>query len=153
MDETDAAQGRDAAGPDAADPDVPEPDVPEPGAEPPPTVTLERWEGTWDADDAFAGLKTDVVTYGHLDPLVTLRGLSEASGLPIGALVRYVLARWAAGGSEGVLELGVSGVDHLERLVREAEETGTDEARRRAYLGVRDVVTWLRAGIEVSPDP
>ena len=44
-----------------------------------------------------------------------------------------------------MLELGVSGVDHLARLVAQAEADGTDAARLAAYRGVRDVVGWLRA--------
>jgi hypothetical protein len=110
-----------------------------------PTVRLERWDGPA-GDDAFASLRADVAAYGHLDPLTTLRGLAETSGVPVGALARYVLARWAAGGNEAVLELGVSGVDHLVRLVEEAEADGTEQARLRAYASIRDVVTWLRAG-------
>jgi hypothetical protein len=117
-------------------------------ATPPPvaSVTLERWTGSWGDEDPFAGLKADVVAYGHLDPLETIRGLSQASGVPVGALVRYVLARWATGGNEAVLELGVSGVDHLARVIASADAAGTDEARLAAYDAVRDVVTWLRAG-------
>ncbi|MEX1178508.1 MAG: DUF6027 family protein [Nitriliruptor sp.] len=111
-------------------------------------VPLERWDGRWSDDDPFAGLKADVAAYGHLDPLGTLHGLAEASGIPVGALARYVLARWATGGSEALLELGVSGVDHLERAVAEAEAAGTDEARLHAYEVVREVVAWLRAGID-----
>jgi hypothetical protein len=113
-----------------------------------PTVELERWDGAWVEDDPFAGLKADVAAYGHLDPLETLRGLSAACGVPTGALVRYVLARWAAGGNEALLELGVSGVDHLARAVAEAEAAGTDEARLHAYATVREVVAWLRAGLD-----
>jgi hypothetical protein len=114
-------------------------------------LRLARWYGPA-GDDTYAGLRADVAAYGHLDPLATLRVLSERSGLPLGALVRYVLARWTAGGNEALLELGVSGVDHLARLVAEAEATGTDEARLAAYEGVREVVGWLRAGLD-GPDP
>lgn len=110
-----------------------------------PTVELARWNGRWRTDDPFAALKSDVAAYGHLDPLATLEGLSAASGVPVGALVRYVLARWTAGGSEAALELGVSGIDHLGRLIAEAEEIATDAARLAAYAGVVDVVRWLRA--------
>jgi hypothetical protein len=109
-------------------------------------VTLERWSGDWDADDPFAGLKADVAAYTNLDPLGTLRGLSQASGVPVGALARYVLARWATGGNEALLELGTSGVDHLARAVADAEDADTDEARLTAYAAVRDLVAWLRAG-------
>jgi hypothetical protein len=111
-----------------------------------PVVRLERWRGDWPADDPFAGLKADVAGYGHLDVLVTLRGLSEASGIPVGALVRYVLARWASGGNEAVLELGVSGIDHLVRIIEDAEEADTDTARLEAYAAISAVVSWLRAG-------
>jgi hypothetical protein len=113
-------------------------------------VGLERWTGDWDADDPFAELKADVAAYTHLDPLETLRGLSQASGVPVGALARYVLARWATGGNEALMELGTSGVDHLARVVAEAEEADTDEARLAAYAAISDVVAWLRAG---SGDP
>lgn len=109
-------------------------------------VRLERWDGVWSDDDPFAGLKADVAAYGHVDPLETVRGLSEACGVPVGALVRYVLARWASGGTDALLELGVSGVDHLARAVEEAEAAGTDEARLHAYETIREVVAWLRAG-------
>jgi hypothetical protein len=111
-------------------------------------LALTAWEGQWPEEDPFAGLKADVAAYGHLDPLATLHGLSEASGVPVGALAGYVLARWAAGGNEAVLELGVSGVDHLARAVADAEAVGTDTARLEAYATVRDLVVWLRAGLD-----
>ncbi|HSK23362.1 MAG TPA: DUF6027 family protein [Egicoccus sp.] len=107
-------------------------------------IDLEPWNGPA-GDDGFAGLRADVAAYGHLDPLRTLRGLSEASGLPVGALARYVLARWASGGNEAVLELGVSGVDHLVRLIDTAETAGTDAARLAAYDSIREIIAWLRA--------
>ncbi len=115
-----------------------------------PTVRLERWHGTWSDDDPYAGLKADVAAYGPLDPLVTVRGLAEASGVPVGALARYVLARWASGGNEALLELGVSGVDHLAAVVTRAEAAGTDGARLEAYAEVAEIVSWLRAGIAGS---
>lgn len=117
-----------------------------------PIVRLERWEADWPADDPFAGLKADVAGYGHLDVLATLQGLSEASGIPVGALVRYVLARWASGGTEAVLELGVSGIDHLVRIIGDAEVAGTDAARLEAYAAISAVVSWLRAGLDGPRD-
>jgi hypothetical protein len=113
-----------------------------------PTVALVRFAGPWADDDPYANLKADVVAYGHLDPLATLHGLAAASGVPVGALARYVLARWAAGGNEALLELGTSGVDHLARAVAAAEAEGTDTARLAAYATVREVVRWLRAGLD-----
>jgi ADP-ribose pyrophosphatase YjhB (NUDIX family) len=113
-----------------------------------PRVRLERWDGTWPADDEFAGLKADVAAYGHTDPLATLRTLSDHSGVPVGALVRYVLARWASGGSETLLELGTSGVEQLRRVVDEAERAGTEAARLAAYDVMRQQVTWLAHGLD-----
>jgi hypothetical protein len=115
-------------------------------------LRLVRWDGPA-GDDTYAGLRADVAAYAHLDPLATLRGLAERSGLPVGALAHYVLARWASGGNEALLELGVSGVDHLARLVRGAEEADTDAARLAAYDGMRSVIGWLRAGLDVEDDP
>jgi hypothetical protein len=116
-----------------------------------PTVTLVRFAEPWPEDDPYANLKADVAAYGHLDPLATLAGLAAASGVPVGALARYVLARWAAGGNEALLELGTSGVDHLARAVAAAEATGTDDARLTAYATIRDLVGWLRAGLDPPP--
>ena len=108
-----------------------------------PSIVLGRWDGDWDADDPFADLKADVAAYGHLEPLSTLETLSDATGIPVGALVRYVLARWASGGNDALLELGTSGVDHLVRLVEHAEVADTDAARLEAYAGIRAVIDWL----------
>ena len=114
-------------------------------------IELTPWRGAWSHDDPFADLKSDIAAHAGLDPLTTLEGLSDTSGIPVGALARYVLTRWAAGGSEALLEIGASGVDHLARLVERAERTGTEEARLEAYAGVRDIVQWLRAGLD-APD-
>jgi hypothetical protein len=121
------------------------PDDAAPSPDEPPLVALDRWDGEWADDDAFADLKADVAAYGHLDPLATLVSLSAASGIPVGALVRYVLARWASGGNEALLELGTSGVDHLVRIIDDAEVAATDQARLEAYHAIRSVIDWLRA--------
>ena len=126
------------------------------GTEPPdpapsddaPMLRLDRWNGDWDEADDFADLKADVAAYTHADPLATLRTLSEASGIPVGALARYVLARWAAGGAEALLELGTSGVAHLRRVIEEAEAAGTEPARRAAYDALRAQIAWLAHGLD-----
>ena len=110
-----------------------------------PVVRLERWDGDWTEADPYAGLKADVAAYAHLDPLTTVGALSEATGIPEGALARYVLAHWASGGNDALLELGVSGVDHLARIVADAEAAGSDADRLAAYAAIKDVIAWLRA--------
>jgi hypothetical protein len=110
-------------------------------------VRLERWSGPWDADDPDAGFKEEVAAYTRLDPLTTLQGLSEYSGIPVGALARYVLVKWSAAGSEGLLEIGPTMVDRLWACVAEAERTGTDADRLTAYHALKDLLAWLRAGL------
>jgi Family of unknown function (DUF6027) len=108
-------------------------------------VRLERWDGPWVADDPNANFKADVALYAHSDPLTTIRGLAGVVGLPVGALVHYVLARYATGGSGALLELGPSMVDRLWEPISAAEEADDDEVRLGAYRQLRDMISWLRA--------
>lgn len=113
-----------------------------------PLVRLERWTGPWAGDDAHARFKAEVALFSLLDPLQTIDGLSALTGVPAGALCRYVLARWASGGSEGLLELGPSTVGRMWQACQSAEAEGTDAARLLAYEELRGMLSWLRAGIE-----
>ncbi len=93
------------------------------------------------------GSKAEVAEYTRLDPLTTLQGLSRYSGIPVGALARYVLAKWCAAGSEGLLELGPTMVERLWACVAEAEQKGSDADRLAAYHALKDLLGWLRAGL------
>lgn len=115
-----------------------------------PEVRLLRWDGPWPADDADANFKADVALYTKLDPLETLVPLSERTGIPLGALVRYVLARWASAGSEALLSAGPCAIERLWGVARAAEEAGTDEARLEAYDVMRQMVSWLRSPLEAD---
>lgn len=108
------------------------------------TVVLEPWTGPWAADDPDANFKAEIALYATSDPLSTLRDLGDAIGVPVGALARYVLARYATSGSGGLLELGPSMVHRLWEPVAAAEEAGTDEARLTAYDQLRQMLSWLR---------
>ena len=111
-----------------------------------PVVTLERWDGPWDDGDPDANFKTDVALYTRLDPLSTIGVMSERLDIPVGALCRYVLARWATGGADATLELGPSTVDRMWQACVRAEEDAADEARLAAYGQLREMLSWLRAG-------
>ena len=115
----------------------------EPGDEP--VVRLQAWDGPWPDDDPDANFKVDVAAYSHADPLLTLTNLARSVDVPVGALVRYVLARWASGGSEGLLELGPSTVERMRAEVERAEAADSDEARLRAYDVLRQQLSWLDA--------
>jgi hypothetical protein len=111
-----------------------------------PTVRLERWIGPWAQDDPNAAFKAEVADYTLLDPLETLRGLADFTGVPEGALARYVLAKWACAGNEALLEIGPGMVERLWQTVAAAEADGGDPARLEAYHVLRGMLSWLRSG-------
>ena len=110
-----------------------------------PVLVLERWTGPWSEGDPDANFKAEVAAYTLADPLETLGGLSTATGIPVGALARYVLARWASAGSEGLLQVGGSVVERMWSVCEAAEAEGTDPARLAAYHRLRPMLAWLRA--------
>jgi hypothetical protein len=116
-----------------------------------PVLTLARWDGPWPADDPDANFKADVALYSKLDPLVTLQGLARNLDIPVGALARYVLAKWATSGSGALLELGPTAVGQLSAFIDTAESAATDEARLAAYDAIRQYVSWLRVPLD-RPD-
>ncbi len=113
-----------------------------------PTLVLTPWSGSWDSDDPDANFKEEVTAYGLLDPLETLNGLANSLDIPIGALARYVLAKWATGGSEGMLHIGSSTVQRMRNTCDKAEERDTEEARLSAYNELREIIEWLYVPIE-----
>ena len=114
------------------------------GAELVPTVRLEPWAGPWEEGDTDANFKAEIALYSKLDPLSTISNLAVAIGVPVGAVCRYVLARWATEGSGGLLELGPRMVHRLWEPCERAEEAATDEARLLAYDQLRQMISWLR---------
>jgi hypothetical protein len=116
-----------------------------------PTVTLTPWDGPWPADDPDANFKTDVALYSKVDGLATLAMLGENLNIPVGALVRYVLGKFATAGSSAAMELGQSATMRLAGFIDEAEAAGTDEARLAAYDALRQYISWLRLPFD-QPD-
>jgi hypothetical protein len=111
-------------------------------------VRLEPFTGPWDDEDPDANFKADVALYASVDPMVTIRTLSRNVNVPAGALVHYVLAKYATGGSGGLLELGPTMVHRLWEPIERAERAGTDEARLDAYGQLRQMIQWLRLPLE-----
>lgn len=117
-----------------------------------PTIRLERWTGPWPEDDRDANFKQEVALYANSDPLATVTRLAGATNIPVGAIVRYVLARWASEGSAGLLELGPRTARRLNDVCLEAEGAGTDEARLAAYDQLRQMLSWLVLPLEGPAD-
>ena len=111
-------------------------------------VKLERWTGPWEPHDPDANFKADVALYAHLEPMATIRRLAVAMDIPEGAIVRYVLAKYATGGSGSLLELGPTMIKRLWEPVEAAEEADTDPARLAAYQQLRQMLSWLRLPLE-----
>ena len=111
-------------------------------------VQIEGWNGPWPDDDKDANFKADIAAYAPLDPLSTLRNLGDSIDVPVGAIVHYVLAKWATEGSGGLLELGPRMARRLREPFVAAEETNTDEARLEAYETVRQIVEWLNIPLD-----
>ncbi len=116
-----------------------------------PTITLERWDGPWPDDDPDANFKREVALYGKLDPLATIANVSANLDIPVGALCRYVLAKWTAAGAEALLSLGPTALSRLWHTVERAEADGSDAARLAAYEELRAQISWLQAGFD-DPD-
>jgi len=117
----------------------------------PVTISLERWTGPWPDDDPDANFKADVALHATLDPLATIRQLSAGTDVPVGAIVHYVLARWASEPSAGLLELGPTMARRLAEVCDRAEAEGTTGARLAAYDQLRQMLSWLRLGLEEPP--
>ena len=109
-----------------------------------PVIELVAWDGPWADDDPDANFKREVALYGKLDPLATISRLGANIDVPVGAIARYVLAKFATSGSGALLELGPQAITKLASFVDEAEAAGTDEARLAAYDALRQFISWLR---------
>jgi len=111
------------------------------------TITLEQYRDTWAAGDRDANFKAEVACYTVADPLPTIETLSRNTGIPVGCLVRYVLVKYAASGSEALMAMGPIVLQQMQQQVEKAEAAGTAEARLAAYDALRQIVEWLRRGI------
>ena len=115
------------------------------------STELVAWDGPWDDDDPDANFKHDVALYGKLDPMSTIGNLARATGIPPGALVRYILAKWASAGAEALMTLGPTALVRLTEAIDDAEREGTDEARLAAYHAIAPQLRWMKAGMD-DPD-
>jgi hypothetical protein len=111
-------------------------------------MELYPYTDTWDEHDPHANFKADVAQYTLADPLPTLEGLSRATGVPVPCLVRYVLVKYAASGADALLAMGPLVLRQMEQHITTAEAAGTDEARLKAYEALRQMVSWLQAGMK-----
>lgn len=113
-----------------------------------PVVHLTKFVGPWEDDDKDGNFKADIALYAHTNPMSTIRNLAGAINVPEGAIVRYVLAKWASEGASGLLELGPTMTRRLHAVCTEAEAAATDEARLAAFQQLRQMLSWLHHPLE-----
>jgi hypothetical protein len=116
-------------------------------------VELPRYTGPWADDDPDATFKAQVAEYSRNDPLPTLQRLSENTGIPVESLVRYILGRWTAAGSEALMALGPRTLDELWEVVATADRDGGDAAKLAAFDKLRGMLSWLRAPLDPDNIP
>jgi hypothetical protein len=113
-----------------------------------PMVELRPWTGPIPDGHPDENFLVDVATWSLADPLATLTRLARSLDVPVGALARYVLARWATGGSTDLMEAGPTAITRMRGVVDAAESTGTDEARLAAYHDLVEQLSWLGHGLD-----
>ncbi|MBI3361661.1 MAG: hypothetical protein HY023_11195 [Chloroflexi bacterium] len=109
-------------------------------------MELHPYTDAWDENDRHANFKAEVALYSTVDPLPTLENLSRDTGIPVPSLIRYVLVKYAASGSDALLAMTPIVLRQMEQHVERAESAGTDAARLEAYEALRQMIAWLRAG-------
>ena len=111
-------------------------------------MELSSYEGPWEESDAHANFKAEVAAYTKADPLPTLHVLSERTGIPVAALIRYILVRWAGSGADLLLAMEPIVLQQMQEQVAKAETADTDAARLQAYQALRQIVAWIKFGEE-----
>jgi hypothetical protein len=111
-------------------------------------LVLETFSGEFSPSDKDANFKHEMSLYSHVNPLVTLKGLSKAIGVQEGAIARYVLAKWASEGAAGILEVGPSTIKKLHKICQDGEASGSDDQRLDAFKQVSQIISWLNYPLE-----
>ena len=110
-------------------------------------MQLYPYTDSYEEHDPHANFKVDVAHYTVADPLPTIEGLSQETGIPIPCLIRYVLVKYAASNADALLAMGPVVLHQMEQHIAAAEMDGSDQARLKAYDALRHIVSWLRAGM------
>lgn len=98
------------------------------------------------AEDPHANFRAEVACYTAADPMPTLNNLSSLTGVPVDQLIRYVLVKYAASGSDALLSLDPIVFRQMRDQIAKAEAAGSEEARLQAYEALRQMIAWLGAG-------
>lgn len=92
--------------------------------------------------------RVDTTNVGRLLSASDTADLAAAVDVAVGAVERYVLARWASAVPRASWSPGRPSSDRRWATFVEAEAAGDDEARLAAYAELRQMVAWLRLPLE-----
>ena len=109
-------------------------------------MQLYPYTDSWDEHDPHANFKADVSLYTVADPLPTIEGLSQHTGVPVPCLIRYILVKYATSNADALLAMGPLVIHQMEQLIATAESEDSNQARLRAYDALRQIVSWLGVG-------
>ncbi|MCL4860517.1 MAG: hypothetical protein KJZ93_13965 [Caldilineaceae bacterium] len=111
-------------------------------------MELTTYRDIWREDDPHANFKAEVAAFSVADPLPTLENLSQATGIPVPTLVRYILVKYVASGADAMLTMTPLVIRQMEEHIAKAEAVNTAAARLRAYEALRQMIAWLSLGAE-----
>jgi dihydrofolate synthase / folylpolyglutamate synthase len=94
-------------------------------------------------EDPHANFRAEVACYSAADPMPTLENLSRLTGIPVERLIRYVLVKYAASGSDALLTMDPIVFRQMRDQISRAEAEGSDGAKLRAYEALKEIVAWL----------
>lgn len=106
-------------------------------------MNLRAFRDSWPDDDPHANFKAEVACYTAADPMPTIEKLSQSTGIPAECLVRYVLVKYAASGSEALMAMQPIVFRQMREHVARAEEDGSDAAKLKAYAALKDMIAWM----------
>jgi dihydrofolate synthase/folylpolyglutamate synthase len=92
---------------------------------------------------AHANFRAEVACYSAADPMPTLENLSKLTGIPVERIIRYVLVKYAASGSDALISMDPIVFRQMRDQVQRAEAQGTDTARLEAYEALKQIISWL----------
>jgi len=95
--------------------------------------------------------QSDVECYTAVDPMPTLRNLSNLTGVPVEKIVQYVLVKYAASGSDALLAMDPIVFRQMREIVARTEAADTDAARIEGYESLKQLVNFL--GLEPREIP
>ena len=104
---------------------------------------MQPYRDTWEPGDPHANFKADVACYTTADPMPTLENLSKGTGIPVEYLVRYILVKYAASGSDARMAMDPIVFRQMRDHIARAEEDGSEAAKLRAYDSLKVMISWL----------